>query len=123
MGGKRDGRETMTSKREELKAKLLAEAERAIDEMLKDRQFREDMTLSEIEKLVGEAEAKFSQALTQELVREHPDPKDGFCPECGGKLRYKGKRRKPLVTLRGEVEMERAYYVCQGCRAGYFPPG
>jgi YgiT-type zinc finger domain-containing protein len=123
MGGKRDRREKMASKREEIKAKLLAEAERAIDEMLGDRQFREDMTLSEIEALVGEAEAKFSQAVTQELIREHPEPKSGFCPECGGKLRYKGKRRKPLVTVRGEIEVERAYYVCQGCGAGYFPPG
>lgn len=113
----------MPSKREELKAKLLADAERAIDEMLNDKQFSEAMTLSEIENLVGEAEAKFSQAMTQELVREHPEPKGGFCPECGGKLRYKGKRRKPLVTMRGEVEVERGYYVCQGCGAGYFPPG
>jgi NADH pyrophosphatase NudC (nudix superfamily) len=113
----------MTWKREELKAKLVAEAERAIEEMLADRQFSEEMTLSEIEDVVGKAEAKFSQAVTQELVSVHPEPKNGFCPECGGKLRNKGKRRKPLVTLRGEVEVERAYYVCQGCGAGYFPPG
>ena len=112
----------MPSKREALKAKLLADAERAIDELLNDRHFSETMTLSEIEALVGDAEAKLSQAMTQELVRAHPEPKGGFCPECGGKLRSKGRRRKPVVTTRGEVEIERDYYVCQGCGAGYFPP-
>ena len=113
----------MLTKREELKAKLLAEAERAMDEMLNNHQFSDEMTLSAIEKLEGETEAKFGQAVTPELVREHPEPKNGFCPECGGKLRDKGKRRKPLVTMRGEIEVERAHYVCQGCGAGYFPPG
>jgi glycerol-3-phosphate O-acyltransferase len=75
----------MPSKREELKAKLLAEAERAIDEMLRDRQFWEEMTLSDVEKLVSEAEATFSQAVMQELVREHPDPKGGFLSRMWGK--------------------------------------
>jgi hypothetical protein len=113
----------MPTTREELKAKLLADAERTIDEMLNSHQFSEGMTLSALEQVVGEAEGKFSQAITQELVSAHPQPKGGFCPECGEKLRYKGKRCKPLVTLRGEIEVERGYYVCQGCGAGYFPPG
>jgi len=78
------------TKREELKVKLLADAERVVEEMINHRQFREEMTLSEIEDRVGETEAKFSQAMTQELVREHPEPQGGFCPECGGNCVTKG---------------------------------
>jgi len=46
-----------------------------------------------------------------------------MCPTCAGKLRYKGKRKRRVVTVRGEIEVERDYYVCTACGAGYFPPG
>jgi len=108
---------------EEVKAKLLVEAEKAIDEMLSHRAFDEAMTLSEMEQVVGEVEAEISQALMQGLVNGNWKQKSDGCPDCGGKLRNKGKRRKPLVTVRGEIEVERDYYVCTECGRGYFPPG
>jgi len=56
---------------------MLAEAERAIDERLNHHQFREGMTLSEMENRVGKVEAEFSQAMIQELVNSHPGEKSG----------------------------------------------
>jgi hypothetical protein len=37
-------------------------------------------------------------------------------------LRNKGKRKKWVLTLRGETDVERNYYHCETCRKGYFPP-
>jgi uncharacterized protein with PIN domain len=112
----------MPTSRKELKAKLLARAEAAIDEMLGDERLHEQMTLSEIEQVVGQSEAEFRQAALEEIIalqQETPTT----CPLCGGKLENKGKRRKQVVSLRGEVEIERTYYQCQSCKQGYFPPG
>lgn len=77
--------------------------------------------LSDIEEVVGVSEADFRQRALEEIIaiqQETPTT----CPMCGGKLRNKGKRTKRIVTLRGETEIERSYYQCEGCNKGYFPP-
>ena len=112
----------MPTHREELKAKLLARAEVAINDMLEDERLHEKMTLSEIEQVVGVSETDFRQAALEEIMalqQETPTT----CPMCGGKLANKGKRHKQVVSLRGEAAIERCYYPCQSCQRGYFPPG
>jgi YgiT-type zinc finger domain-containing protein len=59
----------------------------------------------------------------QELVDEAQAQGASLCPGCEGKLRYKGKGSKRVVTLRGEVEVKRDYDGCNACGTGYFPPG
>jgi len=111
----------MSSKRDDLKAKLLAQAEAAIDKMLSDERLSEAMTLSDMEAVIGVSEADFRQGALEEIIaiqQERPTT----CPLCGGKLRNKGKRKKRVVTLRGETDVERTYYQCEGCGKGYFPP-
>ena len=111
----------MSSKREDLKARLLAQAEAAIDRLLSDGRLSEAMTLSDIEAVIGVSEADFRQGALEEVIaiqQEMPTT----CPLCGGKLHNKGKRKKRVVTLRGETDVERSYYQCEGCSQGYFPP-
>ena len=112
----------MLTSREELKAKLLARAEAAIDELLHDERLHERMTLSQIEQVVGQSEADFRQAALEEIIALQQE-KLTSCPLCGGRLENKGKRRKQVVSLRGEAEIERTYYQCHACGRGYFPPG
>jgi hypothetical protein len=108
--------------REELKAKLVAKAEAAIESLVQDVGLHEHMTLSEIEQMVGQPEAAFRQAVLDELLVVQQS-KPSSCPVCVGKLENKGKRRRHVVSLRGEAEIERCYYHCQTCDQGYFPPG
>jgi YgiT-type zinc finger domain-containing protein len=61
--------------------------------------------------------------MLQELVNEAQATEGRVCPTCAGKLRHKGKRKRRVVTVRGEIEVERDYYVCTTCGTGYFPPG
>lgn len=107
--------------KKELKAKLLAEAEASIEKMLSDERVSQKMTLTEIEDVIGDLEIDFRQRVLNEVVGEQ-QPETPLCPDCGGKLRNKGRRRKRLVTLRGETEIERTYYQCEDCGTGIFPP-
>lgn len=49
--------------------------------------------------------------------------KAGVCPECGGELLKKGKKKRKLQTReRQEIELEREYGICLNCGHGIFPP-
>ena len=111
----------MATNRDDLKAKLLAQAEAAIEQMLSDERLSEAMTMSEIEGLVGASEADFRQRALEEIIAIQQENAK-TCPLCGSSLRNKGKRKKRVVTLRGESEIERTYYHCETCQQGYFPP-
>ena len=113
----------MSSEEDELEARLLKRAEKAIRNMLEQKGERRGLSISEMEDLVGELEIDLRQALMQELVDEAHRQDVGLCEACGGKLRCKGKKSRRIVTLRGEVEVERDYYYCDTCKRGYFPPG
>ena len=113
----------MVENGEELENRLLDQARQAIKQLLAKKDGRRDLTMTEMEDLVGELEIDFRQAALQELVDESQSQNKGLCPHCQGKLRNKGKRRKRLITVRGEIEVDRDYYVCLDCGEGYFPPG
>ena len=114
-------RTPMSNKQEDLKAKLLAQAEAAIDKMLSDERLSEKMTLSDIEGVIGVSEADFRQGALEEIIAMQQETAK-VCPLCGHELRNKGKHKKRVVSLRGDSDMERSYYQCEGCGKGYFPP-
>lgn len=113
----------MTENPDNLKNRLRQHAEASVDRLLEQKAGRRDLSMTEMEDLVGQLEMELRQALMQELVNEAQIEDVGLCPECSGKLRYKGKKRKQVVTVRGEVKVERDYYHCAECGSGYFPPG
>lgn len=107
----------------ELKAKLLAAYEAQLDKQLTD--LNEELSLDEIEDLALDLRHQVSEDITQALVdhqgkQAHPDE---YCPQCGGRMRNKGRKRRRVITQSGDVEVERTYYDCETCQAGHFPPG
>lgn len=114
----------MSDPKAELKARLLAQAEAAIEEMLAHRVAPAQASLTDIEQVTRAAGARFEQAVLAELVAasgtELPDWP--VCPDCDRKMKYKGQRSRRVVTETGEVEVERAYYHCAACKRGVFPP-
>ena len=116
----------MSTPEEELKARLEAEAQKVIAELLANKKGPGEITLSEIEHVVQRAGQAFEQALTTELIRVSPAQIESdwpVCASCGKRLKTKGKRKRRLATLTGETTLEREYYYCPTCRTGLFPPG
>jgi hypothetical protein len=114
------------SAREMRKARLVADAEQLISELLKWREETEQPNLSQIEDKVLELRERFGQELAREVIEEQeatrpvPGP---VCPQCGREMGYKGQKRITPQTWVGKVQVERGYYYCKHCKAGLFPPG
>jgi hypothetical protein len=111
----------MTS--EELEGRLLDEAQKAIKKLVVQHQACTQMNLSQIEDLVGAFETELSPQVMQVLVESTPNTVSPSCPVCGGYLRKKGQHRRRIVTVRGEIEVQREYVKCADCGDGFFPLG
>ena len=110
---------------DELKKRLMAQAEVAIDQMLSRRKPVDEIPLTEIEQLARVAGDRVMHEITDELVKTSEDQQDPTlrCPDCGKHLHYKGKKDKPIIAETGETTIRRAYYCCPQCRKGIIPPG
>jgi hypothetical protein len=49
-----------------------------------------------------------------------PDEREIACP-CGRKAHYREMRPRRVLTAVGEIEFQRAWYLCQQCHHGQFP--
>jgi NADH pyrophosphatase NudC (nudix superfamily) len=113
----------MTADDKALKARLMAEAEKAINKLMAEKGEKEELQLSDIERLVRTAGQQMMERFTVGVVEAEAEGEDcRVCPECGRRMRYKGHKGRNLVTESGEVWLERAYYYCPTCRKGVFPP-
>ena len=114
----------MSSKREQLKARLMAEVEAMIEEALTKGE--DELTLEEIEDIALVTRDQMAQSLTGGLVEQQAETGDAelpLCPDCGQPMRPKGKKGRYLRTRSGETRLERAYFYCAACGRGHFPPG
>lgn len=110
----------------ELKAELMKAAETTIDKLLAWNEESEQPNLTQIEEIVLELRQQLSQTMTeavldsQEAVRPVPGP---CCNSCHQEMRYKGMYPKTVSSWVGEIKLDRAYFYCDRCQRGLFPPG
>ena len=116
----------MSPTRAELRANLLAEAERSIDELLDwtDQTPRPNLTQIEnavlkLRKHLGEQAAQVVIE-TQETRRPVPGP---VCPTCQHEMHYKDTKVQTVESRVGQLQVSRGYYYCETCRQSLFPPG
>jgi hypothetical protein len=109
----------------ELKARLRATTDEAIAKVLAERKLPAEATLADIERVALEAGRVIEQAIAEALAQESAAAWAAWpnCPQCGQRMKNKGKRRRRIVTEAGDVDVERAYYSCASCHRGIFPPG
>ncbi len=103
-------------------------SEEAITGMKEWRMQHPRATLTEIEEALDERLGKVRARMLQDaaLASESADLEGGKtrCPECGGLLESRGKRKRKLKTQHNrEINLERGYGECPKCKAGLFPPG
>ena len=116
----------MKRTRDDLKAELLAAAEEVIDELLEWHERTEAPTLTEIEDAVLDLRKRLGERMEQAVIEDqeaiHPVPGPA-CPTCGREMHYKGMKKLTVSGRTGDTELERAYFYCDSCRSGLFPPG
>jgi DNA-directed RNA polymerase subunit RPC12/RpoP len=112
--------------KDELKARLLAKAEKAIDEMLAEKPASGTMSLADIERLALKSGAVLEAEVLEALGHDEAEVDqtgEQICERCGSRMQRRGVHRRQVMTEAGPTTVERAYYVCPGCGASLFPPG
>lgn len=116
----------MKETREQKRARLLAAAEAAIDELLAWEETNTAPNLQQIEEEVLKLREGFGQemALTVLEGQEAVQPAAGMkCPQCGAEMRYKGRKPTAIESWVVNSTLKRGYYYCPACKQGIFPPG
>ena len=64
-----------------------------------------------------------ARAVEQRLNADHSDHAGAHlpCPRCGAPAHYAGRRHKRVTSVLGALRVERAYYHCDACEAGFCP--
>jgi hypothetical protein len=116
----------MTATRAEIRAKLLAEAEQAIDELLDWTDHTPRPNLTQIENAVLKMRRQLSEQAAQAVIesqgtqRPVPGP---LCPMCQREMHYKDTKAQTVESRVGHLRIVRGYYYCETCRQSLFPPG
>jgi len=116
----------MKETREAIRAKLQAEANEVIDELMRWSDQAEQPNLEQIEEVLLQLRKRWSERAA-ELIAENQEasqPAEApLCPHCGEKTRYKGQKETVVESRLGTLHLSRGYYYCPSCQEGFFPPG
>jgi uncharacterized protein with PIN domain len=115
----------MSPTRAEIRAKLLAEAEQAIDELLDWTDQTPRPNLTQIENAVLKMRRQLSEQAAQAVIESqgaHRPVPGPLCPACQREMHYKDTKAQTVESRVGQVCIDRGYYYCEHCRQSVFPP-
>ena len=108
------------------KARLQAQFEQMWEELWQWRKEHPEAKLDEIVQQVTPRQRALMGELVVQLAKQAGSGVSVVglvCEGCGELLVYKGEPKRDVIHLEGEAELSRAYYYCDRCEAGLFPPG
>lgn len=74
----------------------------------------------QVEKVMGQLRSQLLEAAVAHQGSEQM-PKERC--RCGGEWVFQGYREREVMTTQGSIRIRRAYFTCDRCGAGIFPPG
>lgn len=112
-----------TKSAEQAKAEFLRAAEAMYEEMHAWREQHLDASFDEIADQVTPQRRKLVAKLLEQLAAKADGRIEApMCEQCGQAMRYRGTPARDVSHREGDVELERAYYYCDHCEGGLFPP-
>ena len=116
----------MQPTRAQKKKQLQASSEELIERLLDWEEKNPAPTLLAIEEEILQIRKQFGSELLKVVVEGQESRQPVVtprCAQCGQPMRYKGAKKKEVVSRVGEVAIERGHYYCKACQSGLFPPG
>ena len=110
--------------RAEKEARLRKAADELIERLLEWEEENKAPNLTQIEDEVLMLRRRFGEELVAVVIagQEAQQPtKNPKCEKCGVEMRYKGGKERTLESRVGELAIERGYFYCACCKAGFFP--
>lgn len=113
-----------TKGREQGKVEFVKSAERMYDELEEWRGQHLGASVDEIAAQVRVRRRELMGRLIAELAEKADERVIApVCEGCGEAMEYKGTPERWVGHGEGEVRLERAYWYCDRCESGLFPPG
>lgn len=109
-----------------MKADLMKKVEAELDRLIEWGEQTDQANMTQIENEILARRKKVGEEMVEAIlsVQAERDPhKAPRCPECGGVSEDKGLQTQQVETRVGTILVQRRYYYCRECRAGFFPPG
>jgi hypothetical protein len=102
----------------------VAEVIRSMEELLQWAEAHPGCTLRELEERIQEWKTRVGvQVLEAAVVMQGTGRgAEGTC-SCGGEWVFQGYRERHVMTSQGGIRVKRAYFTCERCGQGFFPPG
>jgi hypothetical protein len=112
-----------TKSAEQEKAEFLRAAEAMYEELQAWRARHLDASFDEIADQVTPRRRVLMGKLLKQLATAADERIEvPLCEQCGEAMRYRGTPERDVSHREGEVGLERAYYYCDHCEGGLFPP-
>jgi hypothetical protein len=106
---------------------LVAEVRQMYRELYAWREEHPEASFDEIASQVTPRRRELMAVLLRQLAEQHGSGVEVagvMCPECGQEMTYGGTPPRDIGHyMEGEIELQRAYYHCEHCHSGIFPPG
>ena len=112
-----------TKSAEQEKAEFLCAAEAIYEELHAWREKHLDASFDEIADQVTPRRRKLMARLLEQLaVKADERIEAPICEQCGQAMRYRGTPERDVSHREGDIALQRAYYYCDHCEGGLFPP-
>lgn len=108
----------------ESKAAFVRAAAEMYEELTAWRARHLDASLDEIAEQVSVRRRALMGSLLSELAEAADEQVVApVCEQCGEAMTYKGTPVRGVLLGEGETKLVRAYFHCERCERGFFPPG
>jgi hypothetical protein len=110
--------------KDELKARFLAEAEKAVDELLAEKPAAGTMGLDDIERLALKSGGQFEASVLKEPGQEESEVesrREPVCEHCGSRMQRRGRSGRQAVTEGGAAKLDRATMFVPAAGRAFFP--